>query len=124
MRKASDPDAQWAFPNLEILRKVFEDVRGSIPHFDILSTALSSNVDPVSKLATVVLDTRNYTVFKLVREKIRQYNGIPGFAFDTYEMSAFIKNHSLTMYIPAQYSKMPPALTMGCLLYTSPSPRD
>ena len=89
-------------------------------HLDIMSTLLSSNVDPSTKVATVVLNTKNFTVFQLVRQKIREYAGFAGIAFDTYEKSAFISQHGLTIIVPAQYKAMPIQLIMGILQKNHP----
>ena len=120
MRMTARPNAEWTFPDLETLRKVFEDVRGSTMHLEIMSTMVNCKVDPTTKVATMDLNTKNLTLFQLVRQKIRDYSGFKGVAFDTYEKSAFIEQHGLTIYIPAQYKAMPVQLIMGILQKNHP----
>ena len=115
IRKTDEPKAVWKFPTLPLLRKMFEDIRGSTHHLEVCNTAISTSVDPATKVATMVMNTHNFTLFQLIREKIRNYNGIPGIAFNTYERSAFIKQHGVTIYIPNQYKMMPIPLIMGIL---------
>ena len=81
MRNTKDPNAEWKFPPLAVLRKLFEDVRSSLCHLDIFSTAVSCTVDPASNVATMVLNTRNYSLFKKVRQSIRDYDGMKGITF-------------------------------------------
>ena len=115
MRMTANAGAEWTFPDLATLRKLFEDVRGSTMHTDIMDTLISSAVDPAMKVATIILNTKNLMLFQLVRQKIREYTGFPGIAIDTYEKSAFISQHGLTIYIPSQYKAMPIQLIMGIL---------
>ena len=72
-------------------------------------------MDPATQVATVRLNTKNFTVFQLVRQRIREYNGIAGVSFETYEKSAFIAQHGITIYVPSQYSRMPTQLIIGIL---------
>ena len=72
-------------------------------------------VDPQTKIATILLNTKNFTVFQMVRNKIRSYAGVPGYGFDTYERSHFVTQHGISVYIPAQYSKMSIALIFGII---------
>ena len=68
----------------------------------------------------MVLNTKNFTIFKKVRQAIRDYNGIKGIAFDTYEKSAFVAQHGVSIYIPAQYGKMPLQLIVGVIQKNHP----
>ena len=61
------------------------------------------------------MDTKNLTLFNLVRQKIRDYNEISGVSFDTYERSAFVAQLGITMYIPSQYKMMPIKLIVGII---------
>ena len=54
-------------------------------------------------------------MFKLFRQKVREYNGIEGIAFDTYEKSAFVAQHGVMVHIPSQYKKMPLQLIIGVI---------
>ena len=99
-------------PPLPVLRHMFEDVRSSICHLEIFETMINVAVDSASGVATMILNTKNYTLFKLARQKIRDYNGMKGIAFDTYEKAAFVAQHGITIYIPSQYKKMPIQLVM------------
>ena len=67
-----------------------------------------------------MLNTKNFTLFKLFRQRIREYNGIDGIAFDTYEKAAFVAQHGVTIYIPAQYKKMPIQLILGIIQKAHP----
>ena len=77
-------------------------------------------MDPISKVATMILNTRNFTLFKKVRQSIRDYNGMKGIAFDTYEKSAFVAQHGVTLYIPSQYKQMPLQLIIGVIQKNHP----
>ena len=77
-------------------------------------------MDPATKVATMQLNTKNFTLFQLVRKKIREYTGIDGVSFDTYEKSAFIAHHGIMLYIPSQYKQMPIQLIVGIIQRNHP----
>ena len=120
MRKTDEPKAEWKFPPLPILRSLFDHIRSSIVHLDIFSTLVSCGVDPATQVATIILNTKNYTVFQLVRKRIRDFNGIEGIAFDTYEKAAFVARHGVTIYVPSQYKQMPLQLIIGVIQKNHP----
>ena len=110
----------WEFPTQKVLHDLFDAVRASIPHMDILRTMVRATVDPQTKIAEIELNTRNYTVFQMVRERIRAYNKVPSSTFDTYEKRHFIEKHGFTLYVPSQYATMPPTLIMAILCENHP----
>ena len=59
-------------------------------------------------------------MFQLVRQKIREYRGVSGWSFNTYEKATFIKNYTVTMYVPSQYGGMHLALIMGIICKKHP----
>ena len=50
-------------------------------------------------ITTITLCTENMQLFGKIRQAIREYNGTPGFSFETYSRAFFMKQNAVTIYI-------------------------
>ena len=142
--KKEGSSERWGFPDKPLLQRIFDFIRLTCDHDMIMDVAQWTRVDDAG-IATIMLSTVNLPLMTQVRHAIRCFTQHPGYRFETYAKTSFVKKYGLTMYIPRENAALPtprilrtlaykyPALrckmriihqTKFCLLYTSPSPRD
>ena len=105
MRSLSDPEKDWAFPSEAVLDTMFDEVVEQCDDDDIVTVALGSRVDPLTRIATVTLSTLNLDLFFKIIDAIHNYNGHDGYGFITFSKAEYVSQNTATIYVPKRFQR-------------------
>ena len=102
MIRSLEDHQSWQFLDEKSLQTVYDAVFSSIDDADITQVAMGCYLNDQA-FSLITLSTANRAVFNLFRERIRTYNGVPGYVLDSFSSVDYIERTQITIYVPKKY---------------------